>query len=313
MTANNRELDEKTVSRWTIWKSEISERGPLVLFLVPALAFLLLAQGYPLIYSLYLSVIELELAKSPEPGGFVGATNYITAFQDPIFRQAFRTSLIFALAATTVEVLLGLLVAYLLVGERFWVRMWRTILIMPMVIAPVAVGTMWRMLLNSRAGLVNYALGWVGINAPEWLAGPNSALAAIIWVDIWEWTPFVIIIYVAALSALPTDPIRAAQVDGASRWQIFRYIVLPLLVPVTMLIIMFRLIDSIMVLDIVYTLTFGGPGFSTHTLSFWIYQQGLRYFNISKASAMAWILLITCMLVAVLLMWIRNRWLARRL
>ena len=280
----------------------------LILFLLPALAFLLLAQGYPLVYSLYLSFVDFALARSPVPGDFVGLANYQAAFADPIFLQALRISLIFAVCATTIEILLGLLLAFLLVGESLWTRVWRTLLIMPMVIAPVAVGTMWRMLLNARAGLVNYALEQIGIQAPNWLGAPTSALIALIWIDIWQWTPFAMVIYVAALSALPAEPIEAAHVDGASRWQVFRYIVLPLLTPITMLIVMFRLIDSIMVLDTVYTLTFGGPGFSTHTLSFWIYQQGLRYFNLSYASAMAWLLLSLCMFVAVLLMALRSRW-----
>jgi multiple sugar transport system permease protein len=316
MNASIPKLEKKPkknrISRWTFLKDEISEKGMLVLFLVPALVFLLLAQGYPLVYSFYLSFIDFALAKSPVPGGVVGLANYTKALQDPVFQQAMRISLTFAVIATTIEVLLGLLLAYQLIGERFWTKVWRTILIMPMVIAPVAVGTMWRMLLNSRAGLVNYALSLIGIQAPNWLAAPNTALAAIIWVDVWQWTPFVMVIYVAALSALPVDPIRAAEVDGASRLQILRHIILPLLVPVSMLVIMFRLIDTIMVLDVVYTLSFGGPGFSTHTLSFLIYQQGLRYFNISYASAMAWILLTLTVLVAVVLIFIRNKVLARR-
>jgi multiple sugar transport system permease protein len=300
-------------SRWMVMKDEISEKGMLFLFLLPALAFLLVAQAYPLVYSLYFSFINFELAKSPIPGGFVGFDNYIRAFQDPVFQQAIWISLKFALIATFFEVGLGLLLAYLLVGESFWTRAGRTILITPMIIAPVVVGTMWRMLMNSRSGLVNYGLGLIGIRAPDWLASPGTALAALIWVDIWQWTPFVMVIYVAALSALPADPIRAAEVDGANRWQIFRYIVLPLLLPVTMLVIMFRLIDAIMVLDIVYSFTFGGPGFSTHTLSFLIYQQGLRYFNISYAAAGAWILMAITVLIAALLNLIRNQWLAKRI
>jgi multiple sugar transport system permease protein len=299
-------------SRWMAWSYTLSEKGVLLLFLLPALAVLLVAQGYPLIYSLYLSFVDFALAKSPTPGGFVGLANYAKAFQDPVFQQAMRTSVIFAIAATTFEVGLGLLLAYLVVGESLPTRITRTILIMPMVIAPVAVGTMWRMLLNSQAGLVNYSLGLIGIPAPDWLAAPTTALIALIWVDIWEWTPFAMLIFVAALTSMPTTPQRAAEVDGASRWQIFRFIVFPMLIPVIMLVIMFRLIDTLMVLDIVYSLSYGGPGFSTHTISFWIYQQGLKYFNISYAAAMAWILLLLSVLVALVLVVIRNIWLNRR-
>jgi ABC-type sugar transport system permease subunit len=299
-------------SRWEIFKNDLSEKGMLFLFLLPALAFLLIAQAYPLIYSFYFSFIDFSLAKSPLPGGFIGLDNYISAIQDSVFQEALKTSLIFAGVAALFEMLLGLLAAYLLLGESFWMKVWRTVMIMPMVIAPVTVGIIWRMLLNYRTGLVSLALQTVGFAPPNWLAGPDTALAAIIWVDIWQYTPFVMIIYVAALTALPSDPVRAAEVDGASRWQIFWRIILPMLTPVTLLILLFRLIEAIMVLDIVYTLTFGGPGFATHTLSFLIYQQGLRYFNIGFASAQAWLLLGLTLAIAIILILIRNRWQERR-
>jgi ABC-type sugar transport system permease subunit len=176
-----------------------------------------------------------------------------------------------------------------------------------MVIAPVAVGTLWRMILSARAGLLNYGLSVIGVQGPDWLGDPKIALISLIIVDVWEWSPFVMVIYVAALSSLPSDPFRAASVDGATRWQTFRHITLPLLLPVTLLTLMFRLIDTLLTLDIVYTTTNGGPGFKTHTLSFWIYQQGLRYFNISYAAATSWILLIACLSLAVVFLVWRGR------
>jgi ABC-type sugar transport system permease subunit len=166
---------------------------------------------------------------------------------------------------------------------------------------------MWRMMLSGRAGLINAALAAVGISGPDWLGDPNTALLSLIIIDIWQWSPFVMIIYVAAITSLPVDPFRAARVDGASRWMIFRHITLPMLIPITLLVLMFRLIDTMLTLDIVYTTTFGGPGFRTHTLTFWIYQQGLRYFNISYAAASSWILLIACVLIAVGFLALRRR------
>jgi len=128
-----------------------------------------------------------------------------------------------------------------------------------------------------------------------------------VFIDAWQWTPFVTIIYTAALASLPGEVLEAAAVDGASRRQTFRLVVWPMLLPVTVLIAMFRLIDSLLTLDVVFTTTFGGPGFATHTLSFWIYEQGLRYFNISYAAATSWLLLILCMATAaVFLLWRRR-------
>ena len=285
----------------------MSEKGVVFLFMVPAVSVLIVTQVYPLLYSAYFSLFDWTLARSPQPGAFIWFQNYSRAFNDHVFMQAVATTTVFAVSATVFELLIGFLLAYLTVGERFLVQVSRTILLMPMVIAPVAVGTMWRMMFSARAGLLNHLLELVGINGPDWLGNPSVALVALIIVDVWQWSPFVMIIYAAAITSLPAEPFRAAAVDGASRWQIFRHITLPLLLPVTLLILMFRFIDALLTLDIVVTTTFGGPGFRTHTVSFWIYQQGLRYFNISYAAATSWIFLITCLLIAVVLLILRRR------
>jgi ABC-type sugar transport system permease subunit len=268
---------------------------------------LIITQGYPLGYSAYFSVRDWTLARSPHPGPYIGLDNYTRAFDDSVFTGSVETTVKFALLATAFELIVGFALAYLTVGESLGLQLSRTILIMPMVIAPVAVGTMWRMMYSARAGLLNHLLRQVGIDGPDWLGDPSVALTSLIIVDVWEWSPFVMVIYAAAITSLPNEPFRAARVDGASRWQIFRHITLPLLMPVTLLVLMFRLIDTLLTLDIVVTTTFGGPGFRTHTLSFWIYQQGLRYFNISYAAATSWIMLIGCLLVAITLLAVRQR------
>lgn len=295
------------VSRWDIFKAQLSEKGMLLGFLIPALFVLIITQVYPLLYSAYFSLFDWTLARSPEPGDFVWFQNYAKAANDEVFIKAVNTTILFAVTATIFELIFGFVLAYLTVGERFLTQVSRTILMMPMVIAPVAVGTMWRMMFSARAGLLNYLLDLVGINGPDWLGNPSVALVSLIIVDVWQWSPFVMLIYAAAITSLPTEPFRAAAVDGASRRQIFRHITLPLLLPVTFLILMFRFIDALLTLDIVVTTTFGGPGFKTHTISFWIYQQGLRYFNISYAAATSWIFLIACLLIAVAFLLIRRR------
>ena len=294
-------------SRWEITKAQLSDKGVIFLFLVPAVLVLVVTQVYPLLYSAYFSLFDWTLARSPTPGAFIWFQNYSRAFDDQVFMQSAGTTATFAIAATAFELFIGFLLAYLTVGERFLVQVSRTVLLMPMVIAPVAVGTMWRMMFSARAGLLNHLLDLVGINGPDWLGDPSIALISLIIVDVWQWTPFVMIIYAAAITSLPSEPFRAAAVDGCSRWQIFRHITFPLLAPVTLLIVMFRFIDALLTLDIVVTTTFGGPGFRTHTMSFWIYQQGLRYFNISYAAATSWLFLIACLLIAVVLLVVRRR------
>ena len=154
------------------------------------------------------------------------------------------------------------------------------------------------MILSARVGPLNQALAGIGIDGPNWLGDPTWAAFSLIMIDAWEWTPFVAITLTAALTSLPSDLIRAASVDGAGRWKTFRHIVLPMLMPVIVLVAMFRLIEAFLTLDIVFTTTAGGPGYATHTLSFWIYQQGLKYFNISYAAASSWVMLLLCVAIA---------------
>jgi ABC-type sugar transport system permease subunit len=290
----------------------LSDRGTLLLFLAPALLLLLVTQAWPLAYSAWFSLFDWTLARSPRPGAFVGFGNYAKVLADPVFRGAVTTTLTYATVSTACQLVLGFALANLALGERFALQLSRALLVVPMVIAPVAVGTMWRMLLSAQAGPVNEILRRLGLPGPDWLGNPDLALLSLIVVDVWQWTPFVMVVYVAALASLPSEPFQAAAVDGATRWQTLWNITLPLLKPVTILLLLFRFIDSLLTLDLVVTTTFGGPGFRTHTLSFWIYEQGLRYFNISTAAAASWLLLLACLVLAALLLaWRRRamRWL----
>jgi ABC-type sugar transport system permease subunit len=292
---------------WRRFERLGGERGVLLLFVLPGLFMLLAAQFYPLAWSFWVSLLDWSLARGPEPRGFAGLANYAHAFSDPIMLGSIRTTVLLALGTTAVQMVAGFALAWLTVGETRLLRLSRTLLILPMVIAPIAAGTMWRMLLSARVGFINRGLALIGIGGPDWLGNPVLALISLVFIDAWEWIPFVTIIYAAALASLPTEPIAAAAVDGATPWQSFRYVVLPMLLPVTVLVLMFRLIDALLTLDVVFTTTFGGPGFSTYTVGFWIYQQGLRYFNISYAAACSWLLLLACLLIAGgLLAWRRH-------
>ena len=295
----------------TALEARLGERGPLVALLLPAVAVVGVAQGWPLIRSLQISFLDWSLARSPLPGPYTGFSNYTKAMSDTVFLGAFEFTALLAVCSTVLQMVLGLSLALLAAGEGFVFRLSRTLLLLPMVVAPVAAGTMWRMMLSGRVGPVNRVLAALGIDGPNWLGDPGWARLSVILIDAWEWTPFVTIVFAAALASLPQDVIRAASVDGAGRWRVFRDVVWPMLLPAAILVGMFRVIDGLLTLDVIFTTTFGGPGFTTHTLGFWIYQQGLRYFNLGTAAAMSWLLLILCVLVAcVLLAWRRHamRW-----
>jgi ABC-type sugar transport system permease subunit len=288
-------------------EARLGETGALVLFLAPALAVVALAQFYPLLSSAFISLHDWTLSRSPLMGPYVGLANYRRVLADPAFSGSLAFTLVLAISSTALQLVLGLGIALLTVGESYALRLARTLLMLPMVVAPVAVGTIWRMLLSARVGPVNSGLAAIGIDGPNWLGDPGWAWVSLILIDAWEWTPFVALVLTAALSSLPGEVLRAASVDGAGRWTSFRLIVLPMILPVIVLVAMFRFVDALLTLDVVFTTTGGGPGFATNTLSFWIYQQGLKYFNISYAAAASWILLAGCLAVAAgFLVWRRR-------
>jgi multiple sugar transport system permease protein len=272
-----------------------------ILLLLPAIIFLAITSLFPLLYSLYLSFQQWNITISPIKK-FVGLQNYIKALKDPEFLHAIQVTVILVLVTVTAEVILGLLIALLVTRERKGQRIVRALLLIPMVMTPVAVGVLFRMLYNPDVGLFNYLLSLVGIAPPVWLADPKLALISIMLVEIWEWTPFVILCLVAGLTSLPVDVQKAATVDGASSWQIFFFIKLPLLWPIIAVVILMRIIDAAKIFDSVFVLTYGGPGNATEPLSLFIYNEGLRYFHVGYASAVSWFfILIMFVLTGVLI------------
>ena len=279
----------------------------LVIFVIPAVLIVVAVQFYPLAYSAVLSVQEWSLTKSPEPEGFVGIDNFVRELGDETFRRSVRNSVLITGGALVLEMFLGVCLAYLTMGSSWRMRAVRTLLILPMVIAPVAAGTLWRILLNSRAGLVNHLLSIIGIKGPEWLASPDWAIVSVILLDTWQWTPFVLLVAGAAIASIPGDLLEVAAIDGASRWKTFLYIEFPLLTPLLLLTLVFRMLESLLSLDSIYSLTFGGPGYSTYTLTFYIYTQGLRNFNFGAAAASSWIFMAFASISIALVFWYQRR------
>jgi len=279
----------------------------LVLFVVPALIIVVAVQFYPLAYSAFLSVQDWVLTESQRPKGFVGLENFAKELADDTFRRSVRNSVYITGGALALQMTLGICLAYLTMGASWRMRAIRTLLILPMVIAPVAAGTLWRILLNSRAGLVNHLLSQIGVKGPEWLASPDWAIVSVILLDTWQWTPFVLLVVGAAIASIPEDLLEVAAIDGTSRWQTFLYVELPLLMPLLLLTLVFRMLESLLSLDSIYSLTFGGPGYSTYTLTYYIYTLGLRSFNFGAAAASSWLFMIFASLSIGLVFWYQRR------
>jgi ABC-type glycerol-3-phosphate transport system permease component len=265
------------------------DRGWVYLFLFPASLMVVGIQLVPLLYSLYLSFQNWVLLQSSSPQGFVGLENYKFALQDPSFTRTIQFTLFLTFTTVPMQILIGTGLAYLVVGNSRFLHASRALLVLPMVVAPIAIGTLWRLLYNDSAGPINnHLLNLVGIVGPNWLGDSFWAKIAIVIIEIWQWTPFVFIVISAALTTIPQDIMQAAEVDGASRFQLFRYIELPLLAPAFLLVLMFRTLESLLTLDSVLSLTRGGPGTSTLNVTYYIYAKALREFDLGEASADSW-------------------------
>ena len=280
----------------------------MVAFVVPALFTVVVIQGYPLLFSAYLATQDWTLTTSDVSQGFVGLENFVKVLQNEVFQRAVRNSAVITGSAVVVEMVLGTALAYLAAGSSWPMRIVRTILILPLVIAPVAAGTLWRMMLSSQMGLTNYLLSFAGIQGPDWLGNADWAVVAVIIVDVWMTTPFVFLVVSAGLTGIPFELHESAALDGATRWQSFWRIDLPLLAPLLLLTFMFRMLESLLSLDSIYTLTLGGPGYATFTMTYYIYTLGLRSFNLGLAAAASWLFMSFAAAALLVVFWMQRRW-----
>lgn len=269
------------------------------LFMAPAILFLLLTSIYPLLYSLRLSFYSWNMTIPNSEPIYIGLRNYTALLSDPSFLSSLRITLIFVASSVTIEFVIGMGLALLATSHLRAMGLIRTILLIPLMMTPVVVGVLWRTLYHSTYGAINWFLGLVGIPPQIFIGDPTQALASVITVEIWQQLPIVVFILAAGIQSLPVDLYKAAKVDGASAWQIFREITLPLLRPVIIVVLLLRIMDAFRVFDIVYTLTFGGPGRTTELLSMLIYKRGLQFFQIGQASAMSWVFLISIFLISI--------------
>ena len=256
---------------------------PYVL-IAPAVAVLLALSIYPLIYSVTVSL---------QVGEGWGVGNFTRLFSDNFFLTAMAHTFFFATAALTCEFLLGLGLALLLNSHIRGRGFFRAALLVPMMLPPVVAAIVWRLLLNPNFGAINGTLKQIGVNTESltWTASPALAMLSVIAVDVWQWTPFVFLVLLAGLQAIPQEPYEAALIDGSTRWQTFRHVTLPLLKPAILIVLLLRTMDLLRVFDQIFILTEGGPGFATETISLYIYRTAFRFFDFGYAAAMSFVLL----------------------
>ena len=282
-------------------------RKDFAVFMLPSLIALILVLAVPLVYSLITSFFDTNL-KYQGLGDFLGLQNYIDVIKDSYFRQSVVTTLKFTFFVVVIEFLVGLAIALLLNNIQKARNFFFTIIIVPMMITPIAVGLIWRLLLHSDLGIVNYLLSLIGISGRAWLADSAIALQTVMFIDIWQNVPYMVLVILAGLVTLPTEPYEAAAIDGASRVQSFFRLTVPMMIPTFSVVLLLRTITALKTYDLIFVLTRGGPGTTTEVISYHIYQQAFRYLEIGKASAMSYLLLLLIVPIAFMFVKIsRNR------
>lgn len=243
-----------------------------ILTLGPAVVIIAMLTVWPVANLFRMAVSTITFDRTGTQYVFTPLQNFSRLAQDELFLTNLWTTLVFVIASVSIEMVLGFLLALMVAGVSRGKGMVRTLMILPVLVPPVAIGSMWKLVYNYDFGIFNQTLGLIGIGPIGWLSDPSIALWSVVLVDVWHWTPFVFLILFAGIEGLPRDVIEAARVDGATTWQIVRRIILPLMAPAIAVAFMFRAIMAFKVFDQIFLLTSGGPGTSTEVVSLRLYH-----------------------------------------
>jgi len=276
-------------------------------WLAPMVAFLFLFELWPFLVMLDQSIHALSFTQPAMNGQFVGLNNYRKLVFDDDFFHSVQLTLLFMLIAVSLELLLALAFSVLL---SYHLRLKRTVLpllLIPMILAPIVVGLTARLNLNPDFGLIGIVLRDLGVAPTGVLAGGTSAFLTLVAVDVWQWTPFLVMIFVAAILSMPSEPFEAAEVEGANRWQVFRHITFPLLQPIIIVGLLLRLTDSFKTFDQIFILTGGGPGVSTELATIFAYKVNFVSWNIGYGAAVVGVLFFISFILTFVLLKLMTR------
>jgi len=258
--------------------------------MMPGLILLFLFSVYPFLFLVKISFQKYSPIGTVNP--YVGFDNYIQLFQDHNFWNAIKVTVIFVMSTVSLEFVIGLGLAVILNQLRFGERVIQSLILIPIAMAPTVVGLMFRFMMNDQYGVLNYFAEMLGLPRTAWLSEPSLALPALIATDVWQWTPFMMIILLAGLKGIPDEPYEAARIDGASSWQTFRYVTIPQLSKIIYIALLLRIIDAFRIYDTVYMMTKGGPVNVTSTLSWIVYDKGFKFLEFGYGAAICVVLLI---------------------
>jgi multiple sugar transport system permease protein len=257
---------------------------------LPTVALLALFVVYPTITAVQFSLNHVTITGEGLQMRFTGWENFARAFRDPLIANAARITLQWVVVVTILEILIGLGLAVLVSTGIRWRGLVISLLMIPIVLPPVSVSLAWRFSYQEQFGVYNYLLSMIGQGPVRWLSDRNIALYSVIGTDLWQATPFVFLLLLAGLQALPSDPFEAAAIDGATPWQVFRTITLPLLTPTLLVVVLLRTIDAARIFDKIFVMTNGGgPGTATETLTMSIYKIAFIQFDFGYAAALSFL------------------------
>ena len=264
-------------------RSSFAERNLRILFPLPAIIFVALLMIFPVLYTLFLSFTNWNLT-SGMPLSFNGIDSYVRVLTEPRFLNAVGRTFAFTFFAVVIEGFLGVASALILNRAFVGKSIAKLLLLLPLVATPVAVGIVFNLFYDPTIGLANFVLKSLGLPQGLWVSSAGSVIPSLILVDVWQWTPMITLIVLAGLAGLSEEPVEAARVDGASEWQILRYVTLPMVMPVILTAVILRLIDALKTFDIIFAMTGGGPGYASETLNIMGYKYSFEYFRMGQSS-----------------------------
>lgn len=278
------------MSRWF-------QKNMKFVFLAPSIIFILLMIIAPLVYNFSLSFTDWTMAVNKAPN-FIGLNNYIKVFKEPRFINSVGRTLIFSVIAIALEAILGIALAVLINRKFHGRRIVQALMLLPVVATPVALGMAWKLILEPSIGFANVVVTALGFEARKFLATTSfESMLVLILIDVWEWTPLIMLMVYAGLNTIPQDPYESALIDGANRWQTFTQITLPLASSSILIAILMRLIDVVKTFDIIYATTQGGPNFATENINIYAYLNMFGYYEFGKAAAISVLFFIVVMAI----------------
>jgi multiple sugar transport system permease protein len=274
------------------------------LFIAPALIVVGAVIIFPWLFTLWMSAFDWKIGSNAH---IVGFGNYETLATNKRFLEAIVHTFYFTVLAVVAPLVLGTAAAMIFHREFPLRGVLRGVFIMPMMATPVAVALVWTMMFHPQQGVLNYLLSLVGLPPSLWVYSPTLVIPSLVLVEVWHWTPLVMLIVLGGLAALPTEPYESARLDGASEWQLFRHITLPLVAPFIVVAAVIRTIDALKTFDTIYVITGGGPGTASETINLYLYLQAFAFYNIGTASAVVVVFFVIVLALALLLLHVREK------